>query len=89
MLSRVDLPDPEAPIMETSSPLSTWRLIPFSTWRGTAPGYVLLISFNVIINVTGPLGALTFVEFDVGITDLVAKVIKKFAPAIAYFNDLP
>ena len=49
MLSKVDFPEPEDPIIETSSPLAISRLIPFNTCSGTAPGYVLFMSFNEII----------------------------------------
>jgi hypothetical protein len=34
MLSKVDFPDPDAPMIETNSPCSMLRLIPLSTWRG-------------------------------------------------------
>ena len=34
MFSKVDLPEPEAPMMETNSPRWMSRLMPLSTWRG-------------------------------------------------------
>ena len=57
IFSNVDFPEPDAPIIETSSPLSISRSIPLSTWSGTAPGYVLfLINYkNAMENVALPL----------------------------------
>lgn len=49
MLRSVDLPEPEAPMMETSSPRPTCRLMSLSTCRGTTPGYVLFMFLRVII----------------------------------------
>ncbi|EYA53873.1 hypothetical protein M114_0554 [Bacteroides fragilis str. 3986 N(B)22] len=33
-MSKVDLPEPDAPMMETNSPRSMSRLMPLSTWSG-------------------------------------------------------
>ena len=35
--AQLNEPEPDAPMMETNSPLSTSRLIPFRTCRGCAP----------------------------------------------------
>lgn len=48
MLSNVDFPDPEEPMIETNSPLSMLRLIPFSTCNGCPLSYVLWMFFSSI-----------------------------------------
>ena len=50
MLSNVDLPDPEDPMMATNSPVSTARSTPFNTCRDWAPVvYVFVIPSRSIM----------------------------------------
>ncbi len=44
MFSRVDLPEPDAPMMETNSPFSISRLMPLSTCKGACVvGFVYVL----------------------------------------------
>ncbi len=43
IFSNVDFPDPDAPIIETISPFSISKSMPFNTCKGAPLKYVLLI----------------------------------------------